>query len=226
MIANLERAYLQRLHRCAATGKAFSVIELLMVVAVMSVLLALTVPFTSAQSTSGRLNDAILGSSLMFEQARAHALSNRTYVWLGFNDNPASGTLTIAVVAGASGSEGDIHSAATFRPLMKPKTFRNIRMSSVTGLAGMSDETDSVENSTIVNFHQVVGGHPMTFTQVIQFTPSGGVQIDNEAVSRWVQVGMQSLRGTVADPNNKTAFQIAGLTGQVRIFRNDILRQP
>jgi len=96
-------------------ARGFTLVELLVVVAIVSALAALLVPALGTISNGGGMSSAVTGISGLLEQARAYSMGNNTYVYVGIqevnaissNSVPAAsgtGQLVIAVVASQNGT--------------------------------------------------------------------------------------------------------------------------
>jgi prepilin-type N-terminal cleavage/methylation domain-containing protein len=94
---------------------AFTLLELLVVIGVISLLMVLVVPAVSNLKGSGDLTNAAYTISGALEQARSHALGNNTYVWVGFYEEdvsqpstspatPGIGRVVISIVASKDGT--------------------------------------------------------------------------------------------------------------------------
>jgi prepilin-type N-terminal cleavage/methylation domain-containing protein len=193
-------------------ASAFTLIELLCVIALLGVLTVMALPAMSSLKGSGSVNHAALNISLLLEQARAHALANNIHVWVGFREQ--DNRLMVTSVAGLTGDASDISSSTTFRPLMKPRTFENIVLSKPDNFAGMPQAQDLAANSPF-RFSQMQAGTLTSFDHVIEFVPSGGARLSSGSPTRWIQLGIEPTNGA----NNDAAIQVAGLTGQVKVFR-------
>lgn len=201
-----------------ATG-GFSLVELLVVIALVCVLASAAGPVLGSMFKGGSMNRAVSNVSSVLEQAQSYAMAHNTYVWVGFSQNSASQTMTVAAVAGVTGAATDIASSANLRAVIKPQNYENLRLQTDAELAeidaaGMRTGKN-VAKSTIGTFTQGT----KTFDSVIEFSPLGGARIDAGPMSRWIQLGLQGMSGAHVDKSNVAAVQLAGLTGQVRIFR-------
>jgi prepilin-type N-terminal cleavage/methylation domain-containing protein len=86
-----------RLIRCRMGGNenphsppAFTLVELLVVVAIILVLMALLAPAFNALKGAGTLGKSAYDIVGILENARAYAMANRTYVYVGFQEVDAS----------------------------------------------------------------------------------------------------------------------------------------
>jgi prepilin-type N-terminal cleavage/methylation domain-containing protein len=102
-------------HRLAL---AFTLVELLVVMAIILVLIGIATPVVTAIKTAGDVNTAVYGIAGILEQARTYAMANNTYVYVGLeevnvglpsNTSPqqsGSGRVAVAVVATKDGTQG------------------------------------------------------------------------------------------------------------------------
>jgi prepilin-type N-terminal cleavage/methylation domain-containing protein len=88
----------------------FSLIELLCVVAIISVLTSLVTFSVLGTKSSRDLANAAYNIQGMIEQARTYAMAENTYTWIGFfEENPATpgtagtGQIVVSIVASANG---------------------------------------------------------------------------------------------------------------------------
>jgi len=101
-----------------APGKAFSLVELLVVVAVIILLMALLVPSITGIKGGSDLTKTAYDIQGTLDQARAYAMSNNTFVWVGFAEEdagydasknpqvPGTGRVAVAVIASKDGTKG------------------------------------------------------------------------------------------------------------------------
>lgn len=197
----------------------FSLIELLVVIALICVLASATGPVLGSMFKGGSMNRAVTDISSVLEQAQSYAMAHNTYVWVGFNENVATRTMTVAAIAGTTGAATDIAVPANLRAVIRQQTYENLRLQTDAELAeidlkGMRTGKN-VAKSSIGTFTQGT----KTFASVIEFSPLGGARIESGPMSRWIQLGLQGMSGAHVEKSNVAALQLAGLTGQVRIFR-------
>src|SRR5438067_3429407 len=110
-----------------ACERAFSLVELLVVIGIMVLLAALMAPAFTSIKFAGDVTSASYTVKGVLEQARTYAMANNTYTWVGFfeedasqpSTNPATigvGRLVMSVVASKDGTtiySGTLSSPAT-----------------------------------------------------------------------------------------------------------------
>ena len=101
---------------CKHSG--FTLMELMVVIAIMIIVAAFVAPAFTTMKSAGDVTSAVYNISGVLEQARAYAMANSTYVWVGFRGsrcierffgqsaNDRSGRLAIAIVASRDGTRG------------------------------------------------------------------------------------------------------------------------
>jgi prepilin-type N-terminal cleavage/methylation domain-containing protein len=208
----------------ARGSSGFTLVELLVVIAVITIMVAISGPAISSIVNSGGVNWTINGISLLLEESRAYALSHNTYVWVGFYPNPAKATVTVVAVGGTSGLQSDLGSTLTWAPISKMQTYNNLILTSPNVLPGLNAAND-ITTCTLpyLPFQMTLPGSstPINFSYAVQFSPQGQAAVMVSSPSHWVQVVLQPVRGGNSanlDPN-LSVIQVASLTGQVEIFR-------
>jgi prepilin-type N-terminal cleavage/methylation domain-containing protein len=210
----------------------FTLVELLVVIAIIAIMAVLSGPALTAIINSGGVNRAVNGVSLTLEQARAYAMSHNTYVWVGFSDPTAQNQkLTVATVAGKTGTQNDLSATATFSSITTMQTYDNFILTSpnTAKVALVNPGMDTTADDVTIPGTPFPGmpfkmpqpgGGTLDFKYAVQFSPQGEATI-NGAASHWIQIVLQPVRGGIAanyDPN-LSVIQVATLTGQVEIYR-------
>src|SRR6476646_1493510 len=109
--------------------KAFTLLELMLVIGVIVLVSTFVVPAFTNLKSSGDVNTAVYNIGGVLEQARSYAMANHTYVWVGFEEVDASkdpsvnpqtigtGRIAVAVVASRDGTRGyDITNNSLLNP--------------------------------------------------------------------------------------------------------------
>ena len=198
-----------------AIRSAFSLIELLVVIAIIAVLAALALPaFNSIRNASGLTKTAsdIAGS---LEQARAYAMAQNTYVWVGFQTNQANGTdtLIVGVISSKTGSSNPSNNVVQ---LGKITRFENVQLVPNLPANSGSRPAANVQLVDATNFAFTNWAN----TQVIRWDSRGEARISASQLSRIIEIGLQgSAGGAVRNASNNAAVQIGGLSGAVIVYR-------
>lgn len=93
----------------------FTLVELIVVIALISTLMVLVAPAFTGIKTAGDVTSAAYTIKDALEQARTHAMAYETYVWIGFYEEPAgqpstnpatpgTGRIVISTIASADGT--------------------------------------------------------------------------------------------------------------------------
>ena len=96
-------------------SRAFTLVELIVVIALISTLMVLVAPAFTGIKSAGDVTSAAYTIKDALEQARTHAMAYETYVWIGFYEEPAgqpstnpatpgTGRIVISTIASADGT--------------------------------------------------------------------------------------------------------------------------
>lgn len=248
---------------------AFTILELLVVVALVVVLTALLVPAMTSLKGSGDINSAAYNVKAIIEQARTFAMANSTYVWIGFFEESYTtpgvagiGRIVISAVASKDGTQiFDPNSSVSSTNQLFASRLAQLGKLIKIDAAHLADVTDpdptrtalwdqrpSVtlgttfvvvyrigQNAPLTNGSPALTQFPFqypvgnpaptaqyTFSKTIQFNPRGEATLNSTySVAPWLEVGLQPAHGTAVDSHaeRNTAAQVAGLTGDVRIYQ-------
>ena len=200
----------------------FSLIEMLMVLSVIAILSSLMMPTFNGIGQARSLEKAGADISSILEGARAYAMAQNTYVWVGFAPSPAApDQLVIGVVAsnnGAASPEPD-----DLVPISRTKSYPNIQLQALDSGTANNRPLPAGQladgNSDTLTF-TIQRPETVTFdTAVIQFNQRGEMRISQNLV-KTLEIGLQeSVGGQVRNPSNYAAIQIQGLSGAVSLYR-------
>lgn len=79
---------------------AFTLLELMVVIAIIAILMTLIVPAFTGRKSADDVTNAAYAVKGVLEQARTHAKANNTYTWIGFYEEDGSVTSTTPATAG------------------------------------------------------------------------------------------------------------------------------
>lgn len=195
---------------------AFSLIELLIVVAIIAVLAALAMPaFTSIRGAGG-LTKAANDIAGILEQARAHAMAQNTYAWVGFRKEGQDG-LMVGVISSKTGSSNP---SADVVQLGKLVRFDNIQLVNLPHSGTRpADSVDQLLGVTNAALAFTIGTNSFS-SQVIRWNSRGEARLDAAQLSRHIEIGLQaSAGGVVRNAANSAVVQIGGLSGAVIVYR-------
>jgi prepilin-type N-terminal cleavage/methylation domain-containing protein len=195
--------------RCGVGGdaRAFTLIELLTVVGIISILMALIAPAITGMSNNAAVTKAAYDIDGILDQARSYAMANNDYVFVGFEEvnaaisdsavpqqaATAAAGGRLAVVVLATRDETSSLAGGNLYGLQKLARFENIHLADFTGLTAQSgpmssraviDGTNSISlgnsltNSTQTIAWPVGATTPQyQFTKIIQFNSQGVASI-------------------------------------------------
>jgi prepilin-type N-terminal cleavage/methylation domain-containing protein len=217
----------------SSRSSGFSLVELLVVLAIIALMTALLSPALSSLSQSQNFSANVAEISNLIKQAKANAMAQNTFVWLGFASSTSNGSPLIAIsaVAGTGGLSTDLANGNT-APVMKPLVLRNVQIVSSVGLNfsatlnnpavyNTTNNTDllSFTPTPSVSFSQSVAGQTTTFTPVIIFTPDGEATLETPT-QPFQCIGIGLKAGPLAAVNAQVAaIQISGLSAEPTLFR-------
>lgn len=216
----------------ARKATAFSLVELLVVMGVMTLLMGVAVPAMSSLAKGSQMNQALSDVAGLMEMARQHATAQNTHVWVAFNDGAASAgpddQVRVAVLVSKSGADLSTWGAddttsgsAQTQLIVKPRTFNQVKLSDATAFKSQITDLPAGATATLgtANFTiKVPGQQNEIFTKAIQFTPSGEAR-NGASMTGVVDLGLQPTHGHFANAQNVAVVRVNGLTGQTRIYR-------
>jgi prepilin-type N-terminal cleavage/methylation domain-containing protein len=227
----------------AASRRAFSLIELLSVMAIIGMLTAAVLPALNSIKDGGSVTHAAFEIGSVLEQARAYAMANNTYVFVGLAEvNGATaesgaqqagrGRVVVAAAGSKDGTRSFGANNANLTPLSKLRRFNNLHLAdTVPNAENMArpEVADSYRAGSAAFVAEGSFGWPLsapsqayTFTKIIQFDPRGtaSIQSGTRHLPQWMEIGLAPARGsTVVDSANCAALLLDGVTGSVKIFR-------
>ncbi|MFZ4773759.1 MAG: pilus assembly FimT family protein [Terrimicrobiaceae bacterium] len=224
--------------------QGFSLIELLSVMAIIGMLMAAAVPAMNSIKGGGDLMKAAYDIGGVLEQARAYAMANNTYVFVGLTEvnasnsesaggqQPGTGRVVLAAAGSKDGTRSFGTGNANLVALTKIRRFDNLHLEGAVPNSGnmarpaVSDgfragsAAFAAENS--FSWPLTGASASYTFTKIIQFDPRGtaSLQSSGRSLTQWMEIGLTPAKGDVAvNSANCAALLLDGVTGSVKIYR-------
>ena len=208
----------------------FSLIELLVVLAVLGMLTGIMVPAVQGIAGAGRIPSAANQVAGILEFARNEAMTRQTYVWVGFaNTRNADGNKELRVAAFASDDGSSVGARYQLSRVLKIGNvmltdFDSLKSETRT-LIGANPAPKSLASNTLEPSPRlVVAGEPLT--KVITFTPRGGALLDpaptpEVGFDRSVDISLRATRGD-NNPNSDAddaSVVTSGPSGRIEVLR-------
>ena len=198
------------------------------VIAIMSLLVSAAWPSIVGMVSGNRLTNNAYELSGLIQQARTTALTEHTYVWIGFSSVTQNGapSLMVASVVGRSGMASDLSNSNT-QLAAKPMVLKNVQLATAANYAalpGLNTTNNTDAGSQTYPFQYSVEGQAnLTFTEVIAFGPDGQANLPQTSggalqLVQCLGIGLKAAPGSTAAPHT-VAVQIHGLSGQVAVFQ-------
>lgn len=214
-------------------ARAFTLLELLVVVALVAVLMALVGPAFNSIQGGGALTKAVNDVSGIFELARAEAMATRSYVYVGFantTNSDGNSELRIGAVISIDGSSST--AATNLRPISRLSKMPSVVMTNYTNLPpsvqSAADQSLRDNNDYVVGFPTTayLRGHfndtAFDNCPTVAVSPQGEIlHATNPGVffRTTSSVGLVPTRGTTRVANDGAIVSYYGGTGQLRITR-------
>ena len=228
---------------------AFTLVEVLTVIAIITILTAATSVSIAGIGSAGALNKQSSDLSDTLAQARAYAMANDTYVYVGLEELDATqttssgvGRVVVAVVAATGGTRpygttpGPLPTAAII-PIARLQVFDNLHITNDASLtsgamsarlpATTTGFIDLSQAISTVTFQWPLAGTPQyLFTKVVEFNSQGVARIQSQntldsTVPSCIELPLLPTHGTSLPlvPSNEVAIQVDGMTGVARTYR-------
>lgn len=213
--------------------QGFSLIELLVVMAIIITMSVFVAPVMQSLSGAGAVNRAIGDVTGALEQARAYAMAHRTYVRVALAQVPkvpgeALPGTAVLVLYSADGTLENATAAAmqdaTLWPaLARPIVVRRIVMDET--LQGTAPDTSAdlrPSGTDIPAFSRHTPGvsGALTFEACIQFNPNGEAGVLAGGLANQIALGMdESVGGDAVRGTNPFIIRLSGVNGAISVLR-------
>lgn len=204
------------------THSGFSLVELLTVVALVSVLATLGGVAVGPFFRNSELKKAVIEASAVLEGARQYALTYNTHTYVGLAET-GSGNDRQVILASFASPYGvaavDMRAGGTASAdgeslvaLSRPKSFRNVILGNP---EAEGDITAVVSRG--VQIQSEVAGEAQQFDRVIHFSPSGEARISPAKVVR-LGFSIHEWKGSADTQDLPTySLHVSGITGRVEV---------
>ena len=224
--------------RCEnAILRAFTLLELLTVISVIAIMMVTVVPAFTGIKGAGDVTKAAFDVAGTLEQARAYAMANNTYVFVGFTEQDGMdvtktgfGQILVAAMGSKDGTRNGTNSS-NLVPLSKLRRIENVHLQDSLPNSGAMTRPAVADACRVGNANFQVdvsyqnafkAASGYSFTKIIQFDPRGTASIPSATVSvpHWMEIGLVGARGnSVAGTSNCAALVLGGVTGSAKIYR-------
>lgn len=228
----------------AKRRKAFTLIELLSVIALIALLVVASGSAINGLSDSGRSTKSLLNISEALEWAREYAVSHNTYTWVAFSnhDGLLDKPLVMAIFAstdgsragvalGGSGSTSVDASGGALRLMHRMEKLEDCVLSaeippgnalSSSLPAGSSDPSFATASKFTCTARIDEQARTLNFDRAVMFTPNGEAKV-SPSLPEFVQITVIPTKGNrtsrVLRNEAASVIRISGLTGRVAVYR-------
>lgn len=192
--------------------QGFTLVEILFVIAIISVLMTTVGPVFNSLATSQSPAAAASVVAGQLERARSHAIAKNTYVWVRMGQGTANRyELNMSVWESIDGTDS-VNAANTRRVWTSPR-LPNFLVGSAVGAAALPrPAATAVVDESWVRFSPM--GEAGAIASAGPSPPVGG-----GTITPWTEFGLQATRGNGnMIPNEIAAVHLNGLTGQTLKF--------
>lgn len=219
---------------------AFSLTELLVVICIIALLAASSMPAITALGRGSQVTHAASTLAGLLEQAREYAVAQNTYVWVGFYQDTSSINMSIVAVASKDGTnltestpDLGVVPNASVDLIYRVQTFKQVQLKEpgdaeltacfAQPLMPATSPVNALGKDNMVISVKVPGSasaSPIRFTRVVQFTPTGSVRNNSTSAINLVEFGLQpKVAAQDKNSRNVVVMRINGFTGLTQVYR-------
>ena len=207
---------------------AFSLIELLVVMAIIGLLAAITIPAFNSIGQARGVTEAAYQLAAAIELARSEAVSRQTFVWLGIqNYTNADGlNLKLGIVFSKDGSSTNTD-ATNLQPIGRALLIQRVGLADASVLANLGSNLGKAVNLAAFSGGLKpfkIGQSDFSDGRTVTFTPLGEVTTNPSPNSTsgfdpGIAVGLCQARGTTLSTNSAIAVAIDGSVGVPTLYQ-------
>lgn len=217
--------------------KAFSLVELLVVVAILTLMASLSGPALSALLSASSINQSVEDLGQTMALARTYAMANHTYVRLLFGQLSAGAAasggpmlLVLAVYPASGGIDnGDdspqsMGDASLWPALDRPLLLPNLVTNDALNCASPDTSGDALPSQSDIvpagqSFTRRVAARSVAFTSCLQVDPAGETQVIKGTPARYIKIALDAP--APRSGRNPCILRVDGINGRINILRKE-----
>lgn len=194
--------------------RAFSLVELLVVGAIIAVLLGLAAAGISGFTRNYDYTKSISQITSYLEIARAESMSKNMWTWVGMKQTTQGSTPVLLLLAVGSKSGAADRTPANLYQVAKVARFPNV------DLRKLDSSLPNILDGSDFPFSWNISGDTVSFSEaVFAISPQGEVFIKEDNISPWVEVGVAQTRNGETNPSQTCSILVSGVSGQIIVSR-------
>lgn len=196
--------------------KAFSLTELLIVVALIAVLAVLATPAVVSIAQGGAMRKAINSVSDTVELARIEAMATSSWVLVGFADTTAessSGAYQTSVFVMATRDGTTNMASDNLMTIARPLRLDHVKLLSESSRWGTNA---ALVKGSPFSFQATLAGKPVQVTDhILAFSPRGEAVVNPSMLRSWFEIPLREVHGTREFEERTASVRVSGMSGQV-----------
>lgn len=217
-----------RLIQCRPLSRSagFSLLELLLVIAIITVLTVFSGPAISSLSGAGSVNKTIGDLTGTVELARTYAMTHHTYVRIALGNSTVSGvnqTVVLCLYSANGSTTADVANTTSWPLMSKPLLLNKFVVTDSLNSSQPDTSLDVVPSQTTYSTisRTVPGMGSVSFTSFIEFNPSGEASVTSDGPARFIKIGMD--KASPENGKNPFILRFSGITGTINVLRKESL---
>lgn len=180
-----------------ARRSAFSLIELLAVLAIMITLMSLAVPVYSLSGGATQFRFDVGQLDTQLQNAREYAMAHRTFVRAIFSEDSGEGGMLVVFIANPQRRHFESDTSNMSDALKWPLIQRpnRLRLALANEAADNGPGRDSPYDSRLGEFHRQIQERNIQTSAIIEFGPNGEASVMPDEASRFIGVPLTTTTG-------------------------------